>query len=151
MSEDRKVTHISKYWLFVIIMTRTSFKVNLHPTVCLNVKELLARSRRHIRSLSDSNGIRTSNHLVCKWTLTDLAKLVSLLNGWVFVYKVSGCGFESCWYRKSLCNETCVVIIDSASSSFRLKLKEMLHITWFIYKRWVWNYENDSINTPSLH
>ena len=31
---------------------------------------------------------------------------------------------------KNLCNENCCTIIDSASSSFRLKLKEALHITW---------------------
>ena len=49
---------------------------------CLNVKELLARSRRHIWRLSDCNGTRTHNHLV-------------RLNGWVFVYELSGCGFES--------------------------------------------------------
>ena len=33
-------------WLYVIIMSRTSFKVNPHHIVCLNVKEILARSRR---------------------------------------------------------------------------------------------------------
>ena len=33
-----------------------------------------------------SNGIRTHNHLVRKQTLN---------NGWVFVYELSGCGFES--------------------------------------------------------
>ena len=32
--------------LYVVIMSRTSF--NLHSIVCLNVKELLARSRDHI-------------------------------------------------------------------------------------------------------
>ena len=31
---------------------------------CLNVKELLARSKRHIWRLSDCNGTRTHNHLV---------------------------------------------------------------------------------------
>ena len=30
------------------VMSRTSFRVNLHSKVCLNVKELLAPSRRHI-------------------------------------------------------------------------------------------------------
>ena len=30
---------------------------------CLNVKELLARNRRYISSLRDSNGIQTHNHL----------------------------------------------------------------------------------------
>ena len=37
---------------------------------CLNLKELLVRNRRDIWSLSDSNGIRTHNHLVCKRTRT---------------------------------------------------------------------------------
>ena len=42
-------------------MSRTSFRVNLQSRVCLNVKELLARSRRHIcgslarKSMSLSN------------------------------------------------------------------------------------------------
>ena len=41
----------------------------------LNVKELLAQNRRPIFHLSDSNGIRTHNHLVCKRTVKHLAKL----------------------------------------------------------------------------
>ena len=36
---------------------------------CLNVKELLARSRHKIWRLSDCNWARTQNHLVHKWTL----------------------------------------------------------------------------------
>ena len=40
-------------------MSRTSFRVNPHSVVCLNIKELLTRSRRHISKLSDSDGIRT--------------------------------------------------------------------------------------------
>ena len=35
-------------WLYVMIMSRTSFWVNSHSIVCLNVKELLAQSRCHI-------------------------------------------------------------------------------------------------------
>ena len=34
---------------------------------------------------SDSNGIQTHNHLVCKATIND------------FVYELSGCRFESCY------------------------------------------------------
>ena len=113
-------------WLYVIIMSRSSFRVNPHSIVCLNVKELLARSRRHIWSLSDSNVIRTHNNLIRKETLNHFnqcgftLKLVRdmiitysqmhhthniwpisitwpvWLNSWVFVYKLSGCGFESC-------------------------------------------------------
>ena len=60
----------------------------------LNVKELLARNRREIWSLSDCNWTRTHNHLVHKRTLNHLAKLVEFFS-WVFVYELSGCGFES--------------------------------------------------------
>ena len=51
---------------------------------CLNVKELLARGRREIRSLSDCNQTRTQKHLVRKRTLNHLAKLV-LLGKWLSV------------------------------------------------------------------
>ena len=45
---------------------------------CLNAKELLARNRHEIWSLSDCNCTRTQNHLVHKRTLNHLAKLTSL-------------------------------------------------------------------------
>ena len=45
--------------VLIIIMLSASFRVNPHSIVCMNIKELLAQSRRHIWSLSDSNGIRT--------------------------------------------------------------------------------------------
>ena len=41
---------------------------------CLNVKKLLARSRREICSLSDCNWTRTQNHLVRKRTLNHLVE-----------------------------------------------------------------------------
>ena len=80
-------------------MSCTSFRVNLHSTVCVKAKELLAQSRCHIWSLSDCNMIGTHNHLVCKQTLNHLAKPANgpvWLNGWVSVYKLNGCGLESC-------------------------------------------------------
>ena len=57
---------------------------------CLNVKEFLARNRREIWSLSDSNGTQTHNHLVRKRTLNHLAKLakwsnVRLRTKWLWV------------------------------------------------------------------
>ena len=72
---------------------------------CLNVKELLARNTRDIWGLSDCNGTRTHNHLVRKRTFNHLGKLakctvqISTHNTAqsfkkVFVYKLSGCGFE---------------------------------------------------------
>ena len=67
-------------FLHVIIMSRASFRVNPHSIVCLNVKKIVARNRYHIWSLSDSNGIRTHNHLVCNWTLNHLAELAKWLS-----------------------------------------------------------------------
>ena len=65
---------------------------------CVDVKELLARNKRKIWSLSDRNGTRTHNHLVRKWTLNHLTKLPKL-----FVYELSGCGFESrCSHLKNI-------------------------------------------------
>ena len=53
---------------------------------CLNVKKLLAWNRRDIWSFSDSNGIQTHNHLVCKRTLNHLAKLAKWLSCVVRTY-----------------------------------------------------------------
>ena len=47
---------------------------------CLNVKEILAQSRRKIWSLSDCNWIWTHNHLVRKRTLNHLADLAKWLS-----------------------------------------------------------------------
>ena len=78
------------FCLYVIIMSRKRFRVNLHSIVCLNVKELLARSTCHIWSLSDSNVIRTHNHLVRKRTLNHLAKLaVCSVHLTLYVYHVT--------------------------------------------------------------
>ena len=49
-------------------MSRTSSRVNSHSILCLNVKELVCRSKHHIRSLSDGNVISTNSHLVRKQT-----------------------------------------------------------------------------------
>ena len=68
----------SYYYNCVIIMSHKSFRVNLHSTICMNVKELLARSRCHIWTLSDSNEIWTHNHLVPKRTINHLANLGKL-------------------------------------------------------------------------
>ena len=69
---------------------------------CLNVKELLARSRRHICwTLSDCNGTRTDNHLVRKRTLNHLAKLAKWLSCAVstYLYGAFDCMFLSCHVR----------------------------------------------------
>ena len=78
-----------RHWLYVIIISRTSFRVNSYSIVCLNVNELVILSRRHILSLRDSNMIRTHNYLLRKRSLQppSLAKWLSvcLQTKWLWV------------------------------------------------------------------
>ena len=67
-------------WLYIIIMSRTSFRVYPHSIVFLNIKELLAQSRREIWILSDCSWTRTNNHLVRKGRLNYLAKVAKWLS-----------------------------------------------------------------------
>ena len=59
--------------------------------ICLNVKEPLTYNRHNIWSLSDSNGFRTNNHFENEHSTIE----PNWPNGWVFVCKLSGCGFKS--------------------------------------------------------
>ena len=65
---------------------------------CLNVKELLARNRRNIGSLSDCNGTLIHNHLDRKRTLDHLAQLAKWLSCFVSTYLCGAfdCMFLSC-------------------------------------------------------
>ena len=94
-----------------VIMFCTSFRVNPHSIICLNVKELLAESRRHIWSLSDSNMIRIHNHLVRKRTLNHLAKLAKWL-------------WRLLWARSSL------TFRQTIECEFTLKLMRDMIITY---------------------
>ena len=119
-------------WLYVIIMSHTSFRVNLHYSlpechitsclkqvtylkfkwwylhaiICLNVTELLTWSRCHIWSLSVSNRIQTHNHLVHK------------RNGLVLVYELSGSGFEFCYCHLHLIISYATVFHTTSVSMF---------------------------------
>ena len=113
-------------WLYLIIMSCTSFRVNPHSVVYLNVKQLLARSRRYIWSLNDSSESQTHNHLVRKRTFNHLGKLAKwlscVLSSYLygafdcmlsschviimyviimFAYELSGCRFEFRCYHKN--------------------------------------------------
>ena len=72
-------------------------------TSCLNVKELLARSRREIWRWSDCNWTRTQNHLVFKRTLSHLAKLAKWSSCVLstYLYGAFDCMFLSCHVRVS--------------------------------------------------
>ena len=73
-------------WLYILILWGTNFRVNPHSVIWMNVKELLARSRCHISTLSDNNEIRIQNLLVHKRTHHHLAKLIKWLNSVVSNY-----------------------------------------------------------------
>ena len=64
---------------------------------CLNFKELLARNRRHIWSLSDSNRIRTHSHLLRKRKLNCLATLAKLLSCVLSTYVYGASPYLSVW------------------------------------------------------
>ena len=76
-------------------MSRTRFRVNLHNLH--NIKRLLARNKRDIWSLSDSNKIQTHKHLVRKQTLNHLPKLAKW---WSCVVSTNLYGaFDSFYYN----------------------------------------------------
>ena len=71
-------TYLYNAFDYIIIMSCTRFRENLHSIVCLKIKKLLAQSRCHIWSRSDSNMIWIHNHLVHKQTVNYLCKLANL-------------------------------------------------------------------------
>ena len=80
-------------WMYVLMVSRTSFCVSAHFIVCLNVKKLLTRRRRHIWSLSKSKETGTHNKLVCERTLKNLAQLAKWFSCVVstFLYSAFDC------------------------------------------------------------
>ena len=62
---------------FMLLHVTYAFQSESTFHSCLNIKKL-ARIRRDIWSVSDSNGIRTHNNLVCKRTLNRFAKWLSV-------------------------------------------------------------------------
>ena len=100
--------------VFWVLFCTVHFKVySCHATyafqsestlfISLNVKELLAQSRREICRWSDCNWARTYNHLVLKETFNHLAKLAMWLSCVLSTYLHSAfdCMFLSCHVRVS--------------------------------------------------
>ena len=108
---NRTLNHLAKLakwylpvrciWQYVIIISRITCRVNPHPVVCVNFKELLVRSRQHVCvnfkellvrsrqhswSLSDSKEVRTHNHIVGKRTRKHIARLAKWVSCVVSTY-----------------------------------------------------------------
>ena len=76
-----------KLWRFIEDQQRQY--LNTSPHFCNKSKPKVLSS-----STSDWNWTWTQNHLVHKRTLNHLVKWLSVSNDWVFVYKLTGSGFE---------------------------------------------------------
>ena len=99
---------VSCTWLYVLAMSRTSFRVNPHSwktyiDICLNVKGHLALTRCEIIKLSDCNWTLTQNHLLRKRALNHLAKMAKWLSCFLstYLYGAFHCMFLSCYVRIS--------------------------------------------------
>ena len=75
-------------WLCYYYAT-TVFQIESALYSCLDVKEILARNRCDTWYFSDSNAIRTHNHLIHKPTLNHLVKLAKWLSSVVGTYLYS--------------------------------------------------------------
>ena len=105
------------YRAFNCIFLSCHIRIQSESTLydCQNVKELLARSRCEIWSLSDCNWARTHNHLVHKRTLNHLAELAKWFSYVVSTYLYGA--FDSIFL-------SCHVPIQSESIFYTLQLPE---------------------------
>ena len=101
--------------MYVIIMSCTSFRVNPNSLVFGNVIQLLARSRRYISKLRDSNEIGTDNILVHKRRFNHLVKLAKWFSSLV---STSVQGAFDCMSR--------TFFIENLHSKVCLNVKEIL-------------------------
>ena len=84
----------------------------------LNVKHFLAWNRRGIWNLSDSYGIRTHNHIICKRTFNYLPKLAKRLS----------CVVSTCLYvHLTVCYKTNDTIDKINDTKFAASLIETEH------------------------
>ena len=103
--------------LYVIIMSCTRWIYTHESTLCScrNVKKLVPLNRRDIRSLSDSNGIRTHRQLACKRTLNSLAKLTT--DQWLSIRLWT----KRLWVR---------ILMLSFQHAIPLQALEILRLSW---------------------
>ena len=85
-------------WMYLLLMSRTRFRVNPHSVVPGMSKKILARNNRDLWRLSDCSDIQSHNHLVCKKTLNHLTKLAKWLSCVLstYLYGAFDCMFLSC-------------------------------------------------------
>ena len=91
------------WYLKVLIRVQRKLKWN-YPLAPLQINKILV-SFLFLNTVCPWNETRAQSNLVRKQTLNNLAKITSLkpvwLYAWVFLYKPSGCEFESHWSHLS--------------------------------------------------
>ena len=93
-------------WLYVVIMSHTCFRVNLHSIVAWMSKNPLLKTGGISEVLKGSNRIPAHNHLVHKQVLNHLAKLIKQLSCVMstYLYGVLDYMLSSCHVRASKWN-----------------------------------------------
>ena len=94
--------HLSErwIWLYVLVMSRTHFRVNPHSIFAWMSRNSLLKTG----ATSDMTRTYSQMHRTDKYSRQ--SSIISSVspNGWVFVYEPSGCGFEfscRCWFSLS--------------------------------------------------
>ena len=97
--------NLTKILVIVCYYHVTRFRVNLRSIVAWMLRISLLETGTTSEVWMTSTGFEPIT-LSLKQTLNHLVKLANWLNGWVFIYKLSGCGLESycCNFRQCYLN-----------------------------------------------
>ena len=128
----------------LIIMTVYSYHVTYtfqsESTLysCLNVKELLGRSRREIWRLKDCNGTRTHNHLVSKLTLKPFSQIgqIRLQTKWLWVrvpLQSPNDNLKNRCHSKIILGHAVFKLLFESTFSLKLSLLLTSSIRWLFY------------------
>ena len=97
------VDSILSYYFLLWTILWHSFIMDFEPSISIDIQTktkseefLLTACSCHVRNVFQSH-----NHLVRKRIIKIYPNWPVWLNGWVFVYKISGCGFKSSYSQNS--------------------------------------------------
>ena len=129
--KERKKERKKAVWILLTVCSchgRYAFQSESTLYICLNVKELLPRSRCEIWSFIDCHWTRSQNDLVRKWTLNHLAKLacstpfavwvrvqLQSLKLWILLFSFS-------WFTKQHDTQNLFVYVECSSVKYGASL-----------------------------
>ena len=125
------------WYLKVLIRVQRKLKWN-YPLAPLQINKILV-SFLFLNTVCPWNETRAQSNLVRKQTLNNLVKITSLrpvwLYGWVFLYELSGCEFQSHWSHLSYWNIVPVLSkeVSGNFSDLRVKMKFGPTLEWEAY------------------